>query len=467
MFWSALDRFGTYVGQFLIGIVLARLLMPKDFGLIGMLAIFIAISQTFVDSGMASGLIQKTDRSDKDFSTVFVFNFFVSLAVYSVLFFSAPYVADFYNEPQLVNLSRVLLISLIVDSLSVVQRTKLTIGLDFKTIAKINVMKVFVSGIIGVLFALKGYGVWALVAKALSGSIITSLMFWLLGNWRFSIRFSRQSFFELFGFGSKLLGAKLYAQTLNNIYNMVIGKAYSATDLGYYTNAERFTNVASNTVSGVVQQVTYPILSSLKNNPKRMLSAYTRLIRLTAFIVFPLMTLMLVLTDPFIRIVLSEKWIAIISYMQWLCLARVVTPISTLNMNILNAIGRSDLYLKLELSKAPLIIITLLITLPLGVEAMVIGNAIRSLIAFFINAYLPGKLFGYGPFEQVKDVFPVIFSSVVMGGVVFWVISQFNITAQIVIGPVLGVFIFFILCFFLRVKEFKEFILVIKEFRNK
>jgi O-antigen/teichoic acid export membrane protein len=467
MFWSALDRFGTYVGQFFVGIVLARLLLPKDFGLIGMLAIFLAISQTFVDSGMASGLIQKTDRSDQDFSTVFVFNFFVSLAVYSVLFFSAPYIADFYNEPQLVNLSRVLLISLIVDSLSVVQRTKLTIGLDFKTIAKINIIRVVVSGIIGVLFALKGYGVWALVAKTLSGSISTSLMFWLLGNWRFSIRFSRHSFFSLFGFGSKLLSARLYAQTLNNIYNIVIGKAYSATDLGYYANAERFTNIASNTVTGVVRQVTYPILSSLKNNPKRMLSAYTRLIRLTTFIVFPLMTIMLVLTDPFIKLVLSEKWIAIIPYIQWLCLARVVTPISALNMNILNAIGRSDLYLKLELSKAPLIIITLLITLPLGVEAVVIGNAIRSLIAFFINAYLPGRLFGYGAVKQIKDIFPVVFSSVVMGGIVFLVIANFNIAAQIVIGPVLGVFIFFSLCFFLGVKEFNDFILLIKEIRNK
>jgi O-antigen/teichoic acid export membrane protein len=259
----------------------------------------------------------------------------------------------------------------------------------------------------------------------------------------------------------------LYAQTLNNIYNIVIGKAYSATDLGYYANAERFTNIASNTVTGVVRQVTYPILSSLKNNPKRMLSAYTRLIRLTTFIVFPLMTIMLVLTDPFIKLVLSEKWIAIIPYIQWLCLARVVTPISALNMNILNAIGRSDLYLKLELSKAPLIIITLLITLPLGVEAVVIGNAIRSLIAFFINAYLPGRLFGYGAVKQIKDIFPVVFSSVVMGGIVFLVIANFNIAAQIVIGPVLGVFIFFSLCFFLGVKEFNDFILLIKEIRNK
>lgn len=294
MIWSAIDYFSAYAGQFALGVVLARLLAPEDFGLIGMLSLFIAISQTFIDSGLASGLIQKNNRTDIDFSTVFVFNFLVSLAFYCILFLSAPSIAAFYGKPQLVLLTRVLLIDIIINSLAVVQRTKLTIQLDFKTMAKANLARVLGSSIVGITLAFYDYRVWALVFQILSGSAISVAMYWILSKWQPSIRFSRQSFAELFGFGSKLLIARLYSQIFNNIYNMVIGKVYPASVLGYYTKAKSFAETASGTVGAIIQQVTYPLLASLSNDRERMIQVYRRLIRMTAFIVFPAMALLAV-----------------------------------------------------------------------------------------------------------------------------------------------------------------------------
>ena len=313
---------------------------PEDFGLIGMLSIFIAISQTFIDSGMGSGLIQKQDRSDDDFSTVFIFNLGVSLFFYGILFFSAPLIADFYNMPQLVSLTRVLSLNIIINSLAIVQRTKLTIDLDFKTIAEVNVIAVFVGGALAIYFAYTGWGVWALVFQNLIITIVSVVMFWLLSKWKPSLIFSKKSFKALFGFGSKLLISGLYATSLNEVYNIVIGRVYSATDLGYYSRSKQITNSAAGTVTSVLQQVTYPILASLQKDKQKLVSVYSRIIRMTSFFVFPTMTLLALLADPLITLLLTDKWAPAIVLLQWLCFARIVTPISAVNMNILNAIGQ-------------------------------------------------------------------------------------------------------------------------------
>ncbi len=462
--WNAVEKFSVQAGSFVIGIVLARILIPEDFGLIGMLSIFIAISQSFIDSGMGAGLIQKKNRTEIDFSTVFVFNFLVSTLFYVVLFFSAPLIADFYNTPQLVLLTRVLTINIIINSLAIVQRTRLTINIDFKTIAKVNVVSVISGGVFGVYFAYNGFGVWALVIQNLIRTSITVIMFWVLSKWKPSLLFSKQSFKELFGFGSKLLIAGLYAQTLNNIYNITIGKAYSSSELGFYTRAKTFAETSAGTVTGILQQVTFPILASLQDDKKRLVSVYRRLIKMTAFFIFPVMTLLALLADPFIRLLLTEKWMPAVPLLQWMCFARIFYPISIINMTILSAIGRSDLFLKVDLSKLPLIVLALIITIPLGVKAMVIGHVVTSGISFFINAYLPGRLFGYGPISQLKDMIPVFISTAVMALVVFTLTSLLeNPLLKLVVGGGGGFGIFFLISYMQKIKELKELNIFIKK----
>ena len=468
MLWAAIDKFAVQAGQFVIGIILARLLMPEDFGLIGMLSIFIAISQSFVNSGMGSGLVQKKNRTDIDFSTVFVFNLVVSIGFYLILFFSAPLVARFFNSPQLVVLSRVLTINIVINSLAIVQRSRLTINIDFKTLAKVNVVSVIVGGIIAVYFAFTGWGVWALVIQNIVKSITSVFLLWFLSKWKPSLLFSIQSFRDLFGFGSKLLIAGLYAQAFHNIYNIIIGRYYSAGDLGYYTRAKGFAELTSGTVSNILQQVTYPILASLQDDRERMISVYSRILRMTSFFIFPAMTMLALMADPFIRLFLTEKWAPAIVLLQWMSFARIVTPISSINMNILNAIGRSDLFLKVDLSKAPLIIIALWITIPLGVKAIVIGHVVTSCIAYFINAYMPGKLFGYGAISQLKDILPVLLSTAIMALAAYFSILYIeNLYLKLILGGIVGLVTYLLMSYVLKIQELNELKELVLKIKNR
>jgi teichuronic acid exporter len=468
MIWSAIDKFAMHGGQLVIGIVLARILMPEDFGLIGMLSIFIAISQSFIDSGMGSGLIQKKNRTNKDFSTVFIFNFVISVVCYGILYLSAPYIAGFYSMPKLELLVKILSINIVISSLAIVQRSKLTIEIDFKTIAKVRVISILTSGIISIILAYIGWGVWALVMQRMVSSIVSVILFWILSKWNFSLTFSRQSFKELFGFGSKLLIQGLYAQAMREVYNITIGKAYSASDLGYYTRAKSFAEITAGTVTGILHQVTFPVLASLQDDRERMISVYSRLIRMTAFFVIPAMTMLSLLAEPLVIILLTDKWIPVIVLLQWMSFARIIYPISGINMNILNAVGRSDLFLKVDLSKFPIMILALIITIPLGVKAMVIGHVVTSFIAFFINAYMPGKMFGYGAFKQLREMVSVIIATSIMALLVFISNSLIeNLWIKLGVGAGIGLSSYLIVCYFLKLKELAEVKSLILSILNK
>lgn len=437
--WNSLDKFFAQGAQFIVAIILARILMPNDFGLIGMLSIFIAISQTFVESGMSSGLIQKKEKNDIDYSTVFVFNLGVSVFFYILFFFSAPLIAQFFHMPPLVDVTRVVTFSIVINALAIVQRTRLTIQLDFKTFTKVNIISMTVGGVTGIMLALRGFGVWALVFQTLTSAIASVILLWYFSHWKPSIQFSTQSFKALFGFGSKLLINGLYAKTFNNIYNVIIGKAYSATELGYYSRSVAFSEITAGTAATILDQVTYPILASLQDDQTRMVSVYSRLIKMSAFFIFPAMTLLAILADPIVKVFLTDKWIPVVPLLQWMSFARIFYPISVINMNILNAVGRSDLFLKVDLSKAPFVIIALIITIPMGVKAIVIGNVITSFISFFINAYMPGKMFGYGAFAQLKDMIPTMIVTLIMALVVMLLtIWLHNSYLVLLIGLLLG-----------------------------
>lgn len=455
--WNTVERFSVTIGQFIIGVVLARLLMPEDFGLIGMLSIFIAISQVFIQSGMGSGLIQKQDRTDEDYSTVFIFNLAVSTLFYVILFFGAPFIASFYEMPLLTSLTRVLAITLIINSFSIVQRTKLEIEVDFKTLAKVNVIALVIGGGFGIGAAFLDYGVWSLVIQTITISLATAVGLWVLGNWSLSLTFSKTSFDKLFAYGSKLLAAGIYAKSLQEVYNLVIGKAYTASQLGYFVQAKKFAEVFSGTLTNVLQKVTFPILASLQHDEKRMVSVYSRMIKMAAFITFPTLSLLAILADPLIFILLGEKWMPVVPLLQWLCVAKLVYPISVINMNILNAVGRSDLFLKVDLSKFPMIVVALVVTIPISLEAVVIGQVITSFISYFINAYLPGKLYGYGALRQLKDTGKIILVNIIMVYITLIVVNYFEVNIiKIVTGISVAATSYFFLSYFLKVEELAE-----------
>ncbi|WP_433779244.1 lipopolysaccharide biosynthesis protein [Flavobacterium anhuiense] len=455
--WSAIDKFAVQLGQFTISIILARILMPEDFGLLGMLAIFIALSQTFIESGMGLGLIQRQDRTNIDFSTVFVFNLAVSTLFYLLLFFSAPLIASYFDQPLLIDLTRILGLNLFINSLSIVQRTKLTIAMDFKAIAKTNVIGVILGGIAGVIAAMKGFGVWSLVLQTLLGSFSSALSLWFFSHWKPSIAFSRTSFKNLFGFGSKLLLSGLYAQLINNVYNIFIGKYFSISSLGYYTRAKGFADISAGTITSILQQATFPILASVQNDKEKLVSVYRRMIRMSSFCIMPIMTLIALLAKPIVILLLTEKWIFVIPLLQWMVFARIFFPMSAINMNLLNAIGRSDLFLKMDLSKLPITAIAMIVTIPLGVTAMVIGQVVTSGISFFLNAYLPGKFYGYGPLSQLKDMFPVLLATMGMSLLVF-LLTLFldSLILQLIIGSILAAFSYLFFSWLLKLEELFE-----------
>lgn len=456
-FWSAADRFLAQGFQLFFNIILARILMPEDFGLIGILTIFLVFAQIFIDSGMGSGLVQKQNRTDLDYSTVFLFNIALSFILYVILFFSSPLIALFFGRDELTLLTRVLGLNLVINSFSIVQRSILTINLDFKNFAKVNSVSILISGIIAVIFASFGFGVWALVFQNLSMSLLTVILFFYYSSWKFSFKFSSRSFNDLFSYGSKLLLASIYSTSLNEVYNISISKIYNAKIFGYYTNAKKFSDATSETITSVIQQVTFPILSSLQSDKERLIEVFIKLIRFTSFIIMPFMTLFAILADPFIRLVLTDKWEESIPILQYLCFARMITPLSAVNLNILKAIGRSDLFLKVDLVKFPIIILVLFITIPHGIIAMVIGNLIVALLSFFINSYMPGKLFGYGALAQIKDMLPITMSTTLMALFTYLVTGLFDDPfSKLIFGIIVGISSFLLLCYFFKLREFKE-----------
>lgn len=452
VFWNFLEKVLMEGAQFVISIILARLLLPSDYGLIGMLAIFVAVSNVFIDGGFAKALIQKKDCQNIDYSTAFVSNIVLSFLIYAVLFFCAPLIARFYREPSLTSITRVLSLNFVIGSFNIVQRARLMAKVDFKSLAQIKVISVIWGGIVGIMMAYWGYGVWSLVGQTLSSTAVMLFLFPIYSKWKPSIQFSATSFRELFGFGWKLMVTGVYAVIVNNISTICIGRAYNSSKLGFYTRASQFSSLVAFTVNDVLGNVTFPVLSHLQDEREHMISVYKKSLFFTALIIFPVMVLCTILARPIILILLTEKWLPCVVLMQWLFLARVFTPLSSINMNVLNAIGRSDLFMKIDFAKMPLTILTLLITIPISVEAICIGVFIESFICFFINAYVPGKLFGYGAWQQIKD-WRYIFLSLVVMSVLVLLFTHLvsNIWLQLIIGGFIGVVSYIGCCLLFRV----------------
>lgn len=455
--WNSLESVLVKGLSFIVSILIARVVSPDAYGLVGMLSLFLAVSTIFIEGGFSKALVQRKDCSQIDFSTVFYFNIAISILIYIVLYFSAPFIADFYKTPQLISLTRVMGLQFIIASLIVVQRAKLLIDIDFKTQAKVNMLAVLVSGVVGLYMAYTDFGVWALVGQNLALTTATSFLMWIQTKWRPSLAFSWQAFREMFGYGSKILMAGLYATLLTNVYTLVIGKWYQTKALGFYARANSLAEISSGTLNVIITNVTFPLFSAIQQDRAKLISIYSRMVGMTAFVIFPSMTLFAVIAKPFILLFLTEKWLPAAPLLQWLCLARMFTPISSLNLNLLNAVGRSDLFLKTDLSKLPIIVAAMFITLPIGTEAVVIGSFIVNTLSYFINAYPSGWLFNYGPLKQLKDCYKIVIATFGMAACSYGAMALMSTPfLQLIIASLSAFISYFGLAFLLRIKELNE-----------
>ncbi len=346
---------------------------------------------------------------------MFYFNLVVGILFYWILFFSAPAISRFFNEPQLVQLVKVLATVMVIDSLTIIQRTILTRQIEFKLQTTISVISSVLSGILGIIMAFKGFGVWSLVVKQITHSISNTLCFWIWNRWRPLMVFSRQSFFELFSFGNKLLLSGLLDTLFRNIYLIVIGKFFSAQELGFYTRANQFQALAAENVSSIIGRVSYPVLARIHNDRSALKQSYKSLIKSTMLITFVVMMGMAAVAEPLVIVLIGEPWRPSIIYLQMLCFVGMMYPLHALNLNILKVQGRSDLFLRLEIIKKTLAISVILIGIFFGIKAMIAGMIVNTQLTYYLNSYWSGKFIGYPMKEQIQDILPSFFLAVAMG----------------------------------------------------
>lgn len=444
IFWSGAGNLTIQLVTFIFGIQLARLLTPEDYGLTGMLTIFTAIAGILINGGMGNALVRKTDCTQEDCSTVFYYSVATAAFLYVILYVAAPYIGSFYNQPQLCVLTRVICLSLIINSLGIIHGTLLYINMQFKKRSIISLVTTIIGGIIGIVLAYMGWGVWSLVYMNLAGGILYIIGIWLTVRWMPSWTFSWQSFKELFGFGSKLLASGLLDTAYNNIRPLLIGKVYSGADLGYYTRAHGYASLPATTVTGMLGSVTYPLLCKLQHDDTILREKYRLLIRLSAFIVFPLLTGLAAVAEPAIVLLITEKWLPCVVLLRILCFALMWYPVHALNLNLLQVKGRSDLFLKLEIIKKIMGVTMLAITVPISVTAMCYGAVITSLISLAINTHYTGKLIQVNFFRQMADLLPTLLLSLAMGGIVWSLITFLPLTSalQLIVGIPTGVLIY-------------------------
>ncbi len=453
--WSAIERFSVQGVQFVLSIIIARLVAPSEYGLIAMLGIFMAIAYTFIDSGFSNALIQKKDRSEVDFSTVFYFNIAIAVVVYIIIFFASPFIAEFYNEPLLDIVTKWVGLNLIISGLTIVQRAKLSIALDFKTQAKASLIGVVLGGVVGVTMAYYGYGVWALVAQALTSGTINSLLLWVFAKWKPSFVFSIESFKTLFSFGSKLLASGLIHTIYINLYSLVIGKQYSATDVGYYNRAGSLAQFPSTNIVQIITRAIYPLQCQMQDDNERLSATFHQYLRLSCFIVFPLMVGLAAVSKPLILLMLTERWLPAAEPLSILCLAYMWYPVMVINHNILKVKGRSDYYFHAEVIKKVIAISILLITMPFGLKTLCWGVFLYNIADMIIIIWYSKKVVDTGFRKQIVNIAPLLAIGLIMGAISYLLpsIISNNPALQLLCGTLIGFTAYFAVSYIFKIKE--------------
>lgn len=408
MLWSFLIQGGAQIINFAVTIILARLLLPEQFGLIGMSAIFIAISRALVDGGFVSSLIRTKDADNVDYSTVFFINLGTSILIYAALFFAAPFIAEFYDQNILMNLVRVLGLVIIINAFSLVQSTKLNKALKFKTQFKLQVPSLIISAGISIWMAYQGYGVWSLVAKDLIFALLASIQLWWYAKWIPSFVFDKEKLKYHFNFGYKLTLTGIINTSFNNLYIVIIGKYFSAAQLGYFTRSRSLEQLPSEFFFNAFNRVFYPLLSQINNDDKQLKHTYSKLIQIVVFTVTPILLYLGIIATPFFRWLLTEKWLPAVPYFQLLVLSGIFYPIHQYNLNICNLKGRSDMVLKLSIFHNVLLLIGAFSAIWFGIYGLLFSLIFVNVLVTGINAFFSGKLINYGLKKQFKDLMPIL-----------------------------------------------------------
>lgn len=455
--WSAADSFLGQGVTFIVGLVLARLLSPAEYGLIGICTIFTTILTGIVDSGFSNALIRKNDASDEDYNTMFITNFIVSIVLYVLLYLLAPTISCFFSRSELIDLIRAIGLILVLQSLSLVQNTILTKRLDFKTKTKASLVSSILSGLIGIGLAYSGYGVWSLVGQLLSKHFLYTLCLWFLNKWYPKLQFSINSFIYMWGFGWKLMASGLLNNIWNQLYQVVVGRYYSATTLGQYSRSKEYASIFSTNLTSIVQRVSFPVLSELQNDRSRMVSGYRRIIKMTMFLTAIIMIFLGAIAEPMIYCLIGPQWHQAATFLPLICISMSLYPLQSINLNMLQVQGRSDLFLVLEIIKKTIALIPLLLGIFIDIYFMLIGSIVVGIISFFLNSYYSGKELHYSSMAQLKDVAPSYCIAVIIAIPIYffkyiplsyWIILPMQI--------ITGIFIFFIICKIVQISEYEE-----------
>jgi len=429
--WTFTSETGSRAISFIIGIVLARLLAPEHFGLVAMLYIFFDVSNSFVNSGFSQALIRKDTITEEDKSTTFIINISIAAFFYLMLWYGAPSIARFFDQPQLVSLTRFMGLTVLIQAFVIVQRATFAQQLRFREIGIIALVANLIAGIAGITLAYLGYEVWALAYKYVLLILFKTCIFWILQPWLPKKWFSRDSFAYLFGFGSKLLAAGLLDTFFKNIYKVIIGRVFSATMLGFYTHAQIYVQTASKGSINTIQKVTYPILSKTKNDPLRLKNAYRKIIMASSFIIFPLVTGLALIAEPLILTLVGKQWLPAVPFLQILCISGAIHHLHSINLNILKVVGRSDLFLKLEIIKKANITVAILVGLQFGIWGLMIAQVISSYVALFVNLYYTRQFISYPYHEQFKDLLPVMLLTLPMVLVVYGIVAITTLSVSV------------------------------------
>ena len=417
--WNFAEQLGRRGIAVIITLLLARFLAPADFGLIAMMAVFLAVAQSLMDSGLKQALIRQQGASQIDFNTAFYANLTLGLISYILLFLSAPLIAQFFNEPRLIILVRVAGLNIPIHAFQVVQSAILSRNLNFKTQLQASIPAGIISGLIAIGLAYTGFGVWALIAQMLLSSLITTALLWKLQSWRPSLSFSCKSLGSMYNFGYKLFLSGLLDTIFKNIYVVVIAKLFTASIAGFYFFAEKIKEIVISQLVGSIQTVTYPALATMQSDDKRLKAGYRKVIQVTTFILFPSMLLLAALAEPFFNLLLPEQWFTAALYLQLMCIAGVMYPLHSINLNVLKVKGRSDLFLYLEIFKKIMIVIILSISFRFGVIGILIGQIISSVLAYIPNSYFSSRLINYPVREQMADFIPGLSLSAVVALIIY------------------------------------------------
>lgn len=470
--WTFIQQFGVQGIGFIVSIVLARLLDPKEFGLIAMITIFIGIGGALLNSGLGSSLIRSKKLDEEDYATVFYFNLVVSVFIYFITYISAPYIAQFYNQPILIDLVRWLSLTFIINAFAIIQTTRLTKIMDFKTQTIVAIPSLIIGAAVGITMAYLNYGVWSLIGFNLVKTLANTIQLWIHSKWRPLWVFSKEKFKHHFNFGYKLTISSILDTIFTNAYHIIIGKFFPVAQLGFYQRANSVQMYPVGIISAIMGKVTYPLFAQIQDDNTRLKSVYKKILQMNIFILAPILIVAAVLAEPLFRFLLTEKWLPAVPYFQILVITGVLYPIHAFNLNILNVKGRSDLFLKLEIIKKVMIVIVISISIKYGIIGLLYGRIVTSIIAFFINTHYSGKFISYSAWEQVKDIAPIFTLSIFTGATVFLFdyytksILQYDFL-RLTLSSILAALIYLYLSYSFKLNSLTEIINIIKKIETR